>query len=122
MKNEVMEDWLEYTNYHHKIEKKLENTLKSVVNLTLNEYYVLYYLGKNETNSMKLNDLNKYFNLSQSAMSRMMMRMENPSCGVIERRNCTDDKRGIYIYLTQKGKEKLLKASQSVEGVLKNNR
>ncbi len=56
---------------------------------------------------MRLNDLIAHFDLSQSAMSRMIMRMEDKLCGVIERHSCQDDKRGIYIDLTQSGEKKL---------------
>lgn len=118
MKNELIERWISYTNEHDKMENILENTLKSEVHLSLNEFYVLYYLGEKNEHCIKLNDLCEYFHLSQSAMSRMMMRMEKSSCGAIERKICSDDKRGIYIHLTSKGEEKLNKSKQLVEQIL----
>ncbi|WP_257701806.1 MarR family winged helix-turn-helix transcriptional regulator [Vagococcus luciliae] len=113
-----MERWLDYTNQHNKLEKKLENTLKRKVNLSLNEYYVLYYLGKTPSHCIKLIDISKYFNLSQSAMSRMMVRMESEDYGMIERKTCLDDKRGIYIHLTEKGKNMLIEAERYIEIIL----
>lgn len=118
MENNLMERWLDYTNQHNKLEKKLENTLKRKVNLSLNEYYVLYYLGKTPGHCIKLIDISKYFNLSQSAMSRMMVRMESEDYGMIERTTCLDDKRGIYIHLTKKGKNMLIEAERYIEIIL----
>ncbi len=99
-----MGQWLAFTNQHQAIEARLEQALKAESNLSLNEYYVLYYLEKTPNHSMRLNDLIAHFDLSQSAMSRMIMRMEDKLCGVIERHSCQNDKRGIYIDLTQLGK------------------
>lgn len=118
MKSDLLEKWLIYTNQHNKLENILENALKREFNLSLNEFYVLYYLEESDQKCLKLNDLTQKFCLSQSAMSRMMMRMENSSCGAVERKNCQDDRRGIYIHLTSKGKEKLDKSKQLVEEIL----
>lgn len=104
MEKERMGQWLAFTNQHQAIEARLEQALKAESNLSLNEYYVLYYLEKTPNHSMRLNDLIAHFDLSQSAMSRMIMRMEDNLCGVIERHSCQEDKRGIYIDLTQSGK------------------
>lgn len=119
MDNTLVEKWLNYSNQYNQLENQLETTLKQHLNISLNEFYVLYHIGNTANQCMKLTDLSKYFNLSQSAMSRMMMRMENSNCGAIERRSCPDDKRGIYIHLTTKGKQKLNKAKIIVDDILK---
>ncbi len=41
-----MGQWLAFTNQHQAIEARLEQALKAESNLSLNEYYVLYYLEK----------------------------------------------------------------------------
>nr|WP_232845924.1 hypothetical protein [Enterococcus innesii] len=51
-------------------------------------------------------------------MSRMIMRMEDKLCGVIERHSCQNDKRGIYIDLTQLGEKKLQRSKVVFEKVL----
>ena len=118
MEKERMGQWLAFTNQHQAIEARLEQALKAESNLSLNEYYVLYYLEKTPNHSMRLNDLIAHFDLSQSAMSRMIMRMDDKLCGVIERHSCQDDKRGIYIDLTQSGEKKLQRSKVVFEKVL----
>ncbi|MFI1524677.1 MarR family winged helix-turn-helix transcriptional regulator [Kitasatospora cineracea] len=46
--------------------------------------------------------------LSQSAFSRLVARMEK--AGLVRRTHCVDDRRGIYIALTDEGRERYLKA------------
>jgi DNA-binding MarR family transcriptional regulator len=48
--------------------------------------------------------------LSQSAISRLVGRLEANSCGVLQRHICEGDRRGIYTSITTIGEEKLEKA------------
>ncbi|MFE9775111.1 MarR family winged helix-turn-helix transcriptional regulator [Streptomyces sp. NPDC005931] len=41
--------------------------------------------------------------LSQSALSRLIARLEKD--GLVERRMCEEDRRGVYVALTQKGRD-----------------
>ena len=54
---------------------------------------------------LRLQDLQKHVGLSQSAMSRLVTRLESKDFGAIERSICKNDKRGIYIHLTNKNYE-----------------
>ncbi|MGM0216509.1 hypothetical protein IGI42_004105 [Enterococcus sp. AZ109] len=113
-----MPKWLELRNRQKMIEDNLEKALSENEGLSLNEFYVLFFLNTTDDKSMRLNHLQKHVGLSQSAMSRMIARMENKNCGVIERHSCDNDKRGIYINLTEKGQEKLVSGQQTVDDVL----
>jgi len=46
--------------------------------------------------------------LSQSAFSRLVARMEK--AGLLRRTHCVDDRRGIYIALTEEGRERYARA------------
>jgi DNA-binding MarR family transcriptional regulator len=120
LKEELMNEWLELTKKQTQIAEQLEHNLAASDALTLNEYYVLYFLAKTPKGSLRLNDLLDHIHLSQSAMSRMITRMENKKCGVIDRHVCHDDKRGVYIDITEKGREKLRNSDQVVMDTLKN--
>ncbi len=114
----LIERWIESTRMQRSTAEVLENKLLESSKLTLNEYYVLYFLNKAKNKKMRLNDLQIEIGLSQSAMSRMISRMEDKNCGVIERHICSDDKRGVYISLTQSGINMLEKGQIIVDDVL----
>lgn len=119
MSDNLLDQWLVLKRKKEQIEHSLENELLEYMNLPLNEYYVLFFLDESKEGHRRINDLQKEIGLSQSAMSRMISRMENKKCGSIERHCCEEDKRGIYIKITAIGQEKLNKANQHINNVLK---
>lgn len=120
MSSTKVERWLQDARRIKETAEALELRLQQTVKLTLNEYYVLYFLSQSEQKKMRLNVLQESVGLSQSAMSRMIVRMEDKTVGVIERRHCPLDKRGIYIGLTVQGETILAEAQRVVEAVLVN--
>lgn len=117
--NTRLADWLTLSQLIASIDNEMEAQLKEDVNLALNEFYVLHFLAIEGSRKMRLQHLQEKVGLSQSALSRLIGRMEDKRCGVINRHICTDDKRGIYISITDKGLEKLVKAEKIVDQVLK---
>lgn len=117
MSNATIEKWLEFSKKQRMIENNLESGL-SKSDLSLNEFYVLYALDLENEKKLRLQDLQKHVGLSQSAMSRLVARLESKDFGAIERSICKNDKRGIYIHLTTKGESILANASSIVERIL----
>lgn len=110
--------WLHFQKIEKQISSEIEQALKrSAHAMTLNEFYVLHFLDETHGNNLRMNDLSEKIGLSLSATSRMLDRFEG-SCGVIQRHPCTEDKRGVRIYLTEKGVQALKEASERVEEVL----
>lgn len=120
MNNTTIEKWLEFSRKQRMIENNLELGL-SKSDLSLNEFYVLYALNFEENKKLRLQDLQKHVGLSQSAMSRLVTRLESKDFGAIERSICKNDKRGIYIHLTTKGETILEDASKIVTSILKDD-
>ncbi|MNN67487.1 hypothetical protein D3C81_1831240 [compost metagenome] len=56
--------------------------------------------------------------LSQSAISRLVGRMEAKNCGALQRHICEDDRRGIYTCITELGEQKLQRALVTFNEVL----
>lgn len=113
-----MNRWLADLRRIKEITDALSKALEAKISLTLNGYYVLYFLAHSEEKKMRLNILQEYMGLSQSAMSRMIVRMEGSHCGSIRRVDCDCDKRGVYIAITDCGMERLTEAQAVVEEVL----
>ncbi|MCQ4086579.1 MarR family winged helix-turn-helix transcriptional regulator [Saccharibacillus sp. JS10] len=116
--SELLNNWLEMSNLQAKIEQRLEQALAEEANLSLNEFYVLYFLSLGDEKKMRLQQLQEGVGLSQSAMSRLVVRMEAPKCGALQRHLCEDDRRGVYTEMTEIGKDKLRRGIKAVENVL----
>lgn len=114
-----LDEWFQLSNKIKKIEEKLEKAIKNLgYSMSLNEFAFLYYLSISEKKTMRLQSLPDLVGLSQSALSRLVMRMEENSCGVIEKTSCEMDKRGIYVSLTEKGEEVVVNILTSLEKIL----
>ncbi|KYH13536.1 MarR family winged helix-turn-helix transcriptional regulator [Staphylococcus kloosii] len=103
--NQQIAQWLELSQYVHYIETMMEKNLRLQHNLSLKEFYVLYELDNVKGNKYKINDLIKVVDLSQSAMSRLINRLESFTPSYVYRNACEEDHRAMYIYLTDAGNE-----------------
>ncbi len=109
-KNEPLDNWLSLTNLQTSINNELESALQEKYSLSLKEFYVLYFLSQTSDKELRLQQLQEMVGLSQSAISRLVGRMEAKSCGALQRHVCEDDRRGIYTRLTELGEDKLQRA------------
>ncbi|KRG08406.1 MarR family winged helix-turn-helix transcriptional regulator [Staphylococcus sp. NAM3COL9] len=96
-------NWIEMTKYVHYTESLIEKNLKQQYHLSLKEFYVLYEIYTATGKKYKMNDLIKIVDLSQSAMSRLIVRIEKTDRPLVYRQECVEDQRAMYIYLTKEG-------------------
>ncbi len=109
MATDYLQQWFVLNKKRIQIIQELQDAILQVPgsHLELNEYYLLYFLDEAPDKKLKQIDLTDKLNLSNSATSRMIARLESKKCGVISRQPCELDKRATYIALTTKGKELL---------------
>ncbi|GAB6255819.1 MarR family winged helix-turn-helix transcriptional regulator [Peribacillus sp. N1] len=113
-----LDNWLSLTSIQMSITNELESSLQKNHNLSLKEFYVLYFLSKTSDKQLRLQQLQEMVGLSQSAISRLVGRLEAKSCGALQRHICEDDRRGIYTRLTTLGEEKLQISLNTVHEIL----
>ncbi|WNS80691.1 MarR family transcriptional regulator [Domibacillus sp. DTU_2020_1001157_1_SI_ALB_TIR_016] len=101
--------WLALTRMQAAVAQNLEGALQQEHGLSLNECYVLLFLSEAPEKKLKLYQLQEMVGLSQSALSRLVNRLEEKNCQVLRRHSCEDDRRAIYASLTKEGEEKLEK-------------
>lgn len=116
--NQVMASWLSLTQLQQNIANQLESALQEAHQLSLREYYVLLFLSQSPEKKLRLQHLQEKVGLSQSALSRLVTRLEAKNCGVLKRHICQDDRRGIYTSLSDYGEEKLEKASATFQTII----
>lgn len=118
-KQQKIDNWVQLTKYVHYIETLIEKKMKQSYNLSLKEFYVLYEIYKAKGKKYKINDLIKIVDLSQSAMSRLIVRIEKPEKALVVRQECIEDQRAMYIYLTEEGLKITESALNTYEKLIK---
>ncbi|MBE7900684.1 MarR family winged helix-turn-helix transcriptional regulator [Paenibacillus polymyxa] len=115
---ELLNIWLSLTKLQSNINDELEHALQENYSLSLNEFLVLYFLSQTEEKKLRLQHLQEMVGLSQSALSRLVVRMEAKSCGALQRHICEDDRRGIYTSMTDFGEKKFDRALETFNQIL----
>ncbi|MED4241112.1 MarR family transcriptional regulator [Priestia megaterium] len=100
---------------------ELQSALQKNHNLSLKEFYVLYFISQTSEKKLRLQQIQELVGLSQSATSRLVDRLEAENCGALQRHICEDDRRGIYTRLTPLGEEKLKKTLDTFQNVLRSS-
>ncbi|KAF6631697.1 MarR family transcriptional regulator [Paenibacillus sp. LX16] len=116
--NELLDVWLSLSHIHSTLNDKLEQALLQNYDLSLKEFYVLGFIFNSEEKKLRLQQLQELVGLSQSATSRLVVRMEAKNCGALQRHTCEDDRRGVYTRITELGENKFQRALQTFNQVL----
>lgn len=119
--NEFLNIWLSLTNIQSNINDELERALLDNYSLSLKEFFVLYFLSQTEEKKLRLQQLQEMVGLSQSAISRLVGRMEAKRCGALQRHICEDDRRGVYTCITDLGEKKLHSALETFNRILQSS-
>jgi DNA-binding MarR family transcriptional regulator len=83
--------------------------------LGVSDFEVLDRLVASST-KLRVQELASVVHLSQSALSRVVARLERD--GLVERAMCPDDRRGIFVQLTDAGRARHAEASPTRQQVL----
>ncbi|MEG3267744.1 MarR family transcriptional regulator [Streptococcus suis] len=111
---------LVFNDCHSTTNEKLKQELESYFTKTgtnLNSYTVCYLLQDKENQELRISELAELLCLSTSATSRLVVKMEAET-GLVVRETCEIDNRGLYVVLTQKGRDFLTDASAAVEKLI----
>jgi DNA-binding MarR family transcriptional regulator len=98
----LLESWRELESAHATVRESLERALERKHQLSLNEYEVLRHLSAAPEGQMRMQDLAEEIHLSQSALSRLVKRLEEE--GLATRGMCEHDRRGVWACITNPGR------------------
>lgn len=113
---ELVQEWHELLARYSAVFSKLECRLQERHGIGANEFEALERLATCDFKCRSA-DLISTIHLSQSATSRLVARLEKE--GLVERALCEVDRRGIFVTITDAGREKYLAAKQTHREVLK---
>jgi DNA-binding MarR family transcriptional regulator len=108
-------EWRELLARHAAVNCALERELAGH-ELGVSEYEVLERLAETAECSARAQQLAGEVHLSQSALSRVIARLEK--AGLVDRTMCLDDRRGIFVKLTEQGARRQADAQPTHRKVL----
>jgi DNA-binding MarR family transcriptional regulator len=101
--------WRHFVESHGLIVRLLEQDLVEACGLPIAWYQVLLLLNEAPEQRLALQELNETVTLSQSAVSRIVDKME--SAGLVRREQSDFDRRSVYAVLTAQGRKKFAAAA-----------
>jgi DNA-binding MarR family transcriptional regulator len=108
--------WRELLARHADITCALDRALQAGHSLGMSEYEVLERLAEQPDHSSKIAMIAKSVHLSQSALSRVIARLETD--GLVTRDVCTQDRRAVIVCLTDEGLRRQTEARPTQREVL----
>ena len=116
--DELARSWQETMSRYHRLTCVLDRALESAHGITGSEFAVLEQLAEARPDcSLKMHDLGEHVHVTQSALSRLVARLE--ADGLVERVMCTDDRRSVFARLTPTGRELYRSARPTHRAVLR---
>jgi DNA-binding MarR family transcriptional regulator len=95
--------WRGLLEDHARTHGALERVLKPY-DLGVSEFEVLERLASKPQSERRMQELAEAVHLSQSALSRVVARLERD--GLATRGMCPEDRRGIYVHVTEAGRKR----------------
>jgi DNA-binding MarR family transcriptional regulator len=106
--NDRMNVWASFLHAHAALMDVLEAELQDRRDLPLSWYDVLITLAQSPHGEMRMHDLARRVLISKSGLTRLFDRMEH--AGLVERKSCTQDRRGTFAVMTPSGRRTLRRA------------
>ena len=113
---DIADAWSETLRRHARVSCALERELQTQHGLGVSEFEVLEWLAQHGRDDCRMQELSEGVHLSQSALSRLVGRLE--ADGLVRRRMCQADRRGIYACITPEGVSRYEAARPTQRAVL----
>jgi DNA-binding MarR family transcriptional regulator len=98
----ALELWQALSRAHGTMRAAIEKDMLPEAGMPLAWYEVLLHLNRAPQGLMRYQDLAKVAGISDSGASRRLEHMVN--AGLIDRKSCPTDRRGVYAHITEAGK------------------
>jgi DNA-binding MarR family transcriptional regulator len=115
VEDSLVREWHELLTRYSAVFSTLDSRLQERHGIGANEFEALERLATCDFKCRSA-DLTEAVHLSQSATSRLVARLEKD--GLVERALCEMDRRGIFVTITDAGREKYLAAKRTHREVL----
>ena len=110
-------EWHQLMGRYQRLMCALDRELGSEHSLSASEFEVLQQLERAEECSLRMATLGENAHLTQSALSRLVSRLEGD--GLVERKACDQDRRSLFVALTDQGRQRYAEAKPTQRRVLR---
>lgn len=110
-------DWHDLMGRYHRLSCELDRDLSRHHGVSVSEFEVLQELATTSTGSLRMHDLGENIHLTQSALSRLVAKLEGE--GLLERSMCEEDRRSIYATITAEGRSRFEQARPTQRAILR---
>ena|SRR5689334_17197139 len=110
-------EWHQLMGRYQRLMCALDRELGSEHALSASEFEVLQQLELAEQCSLRMATLAENAHLTQSALSRLVSRLEGD--GLVERKACDQDRRSLFVALTDQGRQRYAEAKPTQRRVLR---
>jgi len=100
--NDLVTSWRDITSCYSSVRCALDRELEEQHGLGMSEFEALDRLAEARDGSQRMQELGTAMYLSQSALSRVVARLERD--GLVRRDMCAQDRRGVFVKLTDAGR------------------
>jgi DNA-binding MarR family transcriptional regulator len=112
----IVQRWRDLLACYSNVSCALDRALQEAHGIGMSEFEALDRLVDATCEQRRMHDLAGDMYLSQSALSRTVARLER--AGLVERSMCADDRRAIFVTLTDAGRERHTEARRTQRAVL----
>ncbi|GGN50137.1 DNA-binding MarR family transcriptional regulator [Actinoplanes campanulatus] len=112
----LIDQWRSLLACYNEVACHLERALQESHGLSLSEFETLDRLTTQNCDKRRMQDLAEAMYLSQSALSRTVTRLVNAD--LIDRTHCVQDRRGVFVQLTDLGRTRHTEAKATHLAVL----
>jgi len=102
--SDLVASWRDVTSCYSSVRCALDRELEEQHGLGMSEFEALDRLAEAPDGAQRMQELGSAMYLSQSALSRVVARLERD--GLVRRDMCAQDRRGIFVKLTDAGRER----------------
>jgi DNA-binding MarR family transcriptional regulator len=95
--------WRAFTQMRDRLELTLERRLQAEAGISGADYEVLRSLADEPSGRLRAGQIAETIGWEKSRLSHQVARMETR--GLLERRECGDDARGVWVMLTEEGRD-----------------
>jgi DNA-binding MarR family transcriptional regulator len=110
-------EWHQLMSRYQRLMCSLDRELGTAHDLSASEFEVLQQLSQAEKHSMRMTALGESAHLTQSALSRLVTRLVRD--GLLTRETCENDRRAMYVTLTDAGRARYAEARPTQRRVLR---
>jgi DNA-binding MarR family transcriptional regulator len=113
----LAQEWHQLMGRYQRLMCSLDRELGAAHDLTASEFEVLQQLSGATECSLRMTELAESTHLTQSALSRLVSRLERD--GLVSREACDTDRRALFVALTDGGRERYAEARPTQRRVLR---